>query len=86
LPPQVVIPPSTLPAPPLVGPNSFAKGGKQNWENEWNDRAREAAGNSIEAQREWLKEAYKNADAAVRQKIKQAQKAIGGRRSSGGGP
>jgi RHS repeat-associated protein len=86
LPPNVSVPPSTLPAPPIVGPNSFAKGGKQNWENEWNDRAREAAGNSIEAQREWLKEAYKNADAAVRQKIKQAQKAIGGRRSSGGGP
>jgi hypothetical protein len=75
-----------LPPPVLIDPNIYAKGGKQNIRNEWNDAAVREVGNNVAAQIKWLQEAYKNAnDSKVKQKIKEAQKAIGGRKSSGGG-
>jgi RHS repeat-associated protein len=78
------IPPLTLPAP-KTDPNIYAKGGKQNIKNEWNEEAVREVGNDIEKQIQWLEEQYKNAtDTKVKEKIKTAQKAIGGRKSSGG--
>jgi RHS repeat-associated protein len=75
-----------LPPPVLIDPNIYAKGGKQNIRNEWNDAAVREVGNNVAAQIKWLQEAYKKAtDSKVKQKIKEAQKAIGGRKSSGGG-
>jgi len=81
--PQTTTPPSigTRLAPP---PPMQAKGRKQNIRNEWNERAVREAGSNIEAQRRWLREQYKNTSGRDRLKIKAAEKAIGGRRSSGG--
>lgn len=77
-------PPLTMPAP--LDPNIFAKGGQKNIRNEWNEKAVNEVGNDVAAQIKWLQEAYKNAqDAATKQKIKTAQKAIDGRKNSGGG-
>lgn len=64
----------------------MAKGGKQNIRNHWNDAAVAAVGGGVAAQIQWLADRYKETtDSQVKQAIKTAQKAIGGRRSSGGG-
>jgi hypothetical protein len=69
---------------PFVDPNFYAKGGKQNIRNHWNDRAAEAVGSSVEAQAAWLAEALTTATSNKdKQEIKTAQKAIGAGKSSG---
>ena len=58
---------------------------QKNIRNEWNDEAVSEVGNDVAKQIEWLKDQYENAtDPQVKQKIKAAQKVIGGRKSSGG--
>ena len=92
LPPPPTVPASVPSAPPVT-PNAFAKGGKQNVSNEWNEKAVAEVGNDVQAQADWLKKEYDNAirdfgkkaGNEIRQKIKQAQKAIDKRKNSGGG-
>lgn len=62
----------------------MAKGGKQNIKNEWNKAAVDKVGGDVAKQLEWLAEAAKSATKADKQKIKTAEKALGGRKSSGG--
>jgi hypothetical protein len=84
LPEILTVPPVTSPGP-ITDPHIYAKGGKQNIKNEWNEAAVREVGNDVAKQIQWLEEQYKNeTDPQVQQKIKTAQKAIGGRKSSGG--
>jgi hypothetical protein len=68
---------------PSAAADSFpmAKGGKQNLENEYTREARLQPDPC-----DWLRQQYDKAcDSAARQKIKQAQKFLECRKSSGGG-